>query len=163
MPYPSAIAVKLTAIYEDLLWLSNRPHVTPARARAWYSAVWSEVLKTKVRVFSGRVSLASLQDLNGPLCLEHFNRLSGSLTSLLARHVASQVNNAAEFVALIEYCERVNITTAVENRNVQTANGDYEMAGIHLVEWKDVLAADRALLWKGWLRGKVANADEYAS
>jgi hypothetical protein len=163
MPYPAPIIAKLTAIYEDLIWLSRRPHVTQARARAWYSAVWSEALKRNVRLFSGRVSRAALEDINGTLCLEHYKRLSASLTDLLKKHSSNNhPYSPEEFIKLIEDCERVNITTAKENRNVQTKNGNYADAGIELVEWVSIPREDQILLWKCWLKNKVSNAAEYA-
>lgn len=72
------------------------------------------------------------------------------------------MSDAGAFIALIEACERVNITTAKENSDVKAASGDYEAACINLVEWKDITAPDREFLWQRWLRNKVANARAYA-
>lgn len=161
MPYPPEIAEKLLAVYEDMIWLAKRPHVTPARARAWYSAIWANALKTKVRIFSGRVSEAALRDIDGKLCLEHYNKLSENLTELVATHIQSNIYNAAEFVDLIERCEKVNITTAKENRKIQTKSGDYNSAGVRLVNWQDIPLESQRKLWNNWLYRKVANASEY--
>jgi hypothetical protein len=162
MTYPLTITANLSAIYEDLLWLANREHVSPARARTWYSAVWADALKTKIRMFSGRVSRAALLDINGRLCLEHYNKLSESLTILLTRHITEQINDPKEFIKLIEQCELVNITTDTENHKIQAAKGDYAAAGIQLVEWQDIPPAEQFILWRARLRGKVANSDKYA-
>ena len=161
MPFPPTVTDKLIAIYEDLLWLVGRKHVTPAGARVWYTAVWAVSMRTKVRVFSGRVSRAALQDIKGNLCLEHYNRLSAALTSLLKRHITEQINDPADFVLLIEECEKVNITTSAENRVVQARSGDYNAAGIQLVEWRDLSPDQQSILWCKRLRGKVSNAHEY--
>lgn len=161
MSYPPEITEKLLAIYEDMIWLANRPHVTEAKARAWYSAIWAEALKTKVRIFSGKVSEAALRDIDGKLCLEHYSKLSENLTKLVARHIQTNICNSGEFLELIEQCEKVNITTSEENRIIQTAHGDYNSAGVQLVNWQNIPLESQRKLWNNWLYRKVANASEY--
>lgn len=119
MPYKSTVINKLKLIYEDLIWLGNRPHVNPRQARAWYSQIFSRSLARQVRLFTGKVSLATLNDLHGELVLEHYKRLSYELSRLLENHIKNQINDPDKFISLIEMCERVNITTDEENHMVQ--------------------------------------------
>lgn len=162
MPYNDQVQNKLTAIYEDMMWLTARPHLTPARARAWYSAVMREMMKTQVCLFTGYVSRAALTAPNGELVLEHYNRLSHSLTALLSAHVTAGTHNPSEFIALVEHCERVNITTKRENQIVQQTQGDYARAGIELIEWMNIEDEKRRLLYRTKLQGRVANHTNYA-
>lgn len=158
MPFPKPVAERLTSTYEELMWLAKRPNVTPQRARAWYTAVIAEQLRTAVRRFTGKVSRAALADLDQPLVLEHYNRLASSISELLKEHTAQGISNPAAFLELIEACERVNITTKDENAAAQKAKGDYEKAGIELVEWRELSYEARAFLWSKMLKGKVSNA-----
>lgn len=162
MPYVETVRNRLVGIYEDMIWLSRREHVTPARARAWYTAVMSESMKTKVRMFTGRVSRAAVEADEGNLVLEHYNRLSRSLTEMLESHVKSGNHDANAFLCLIEDCERVNITTVDENHRVQSKKGDYQQAGIVLLDWKAIEKDKRHSLWRKKLRNQVANHHEYA-
>jgi hypothetical protein len=162
MPFAPAIAARLTSTYEELMWLANRPHVTPRQARAWYSQVLAISMAPKVRRFTGMVSRQVIENINENLVLEHYNRLSHSLSRLIETHLKQQINDPAPFLALIEECEQVNITTDDENHRVQDAAGDYAAANIHLVEWSALSPQDRAFLWQTKLRGKVSNAAEYA-
>jgi hypothetical protein len=161
MPYPEEITDKLIGIYEDMIWLANRPHNTKAKSRAWYSQVWSGDLKRQVRLFTGRVSSAAAADVNGPLCLEHFNRLSASITQLLQQQFANRNFDHREFLALIEECEQVNITTDQENHAIEAAKGNYAAAGVVLVDWLQLPIETRQLLFDNKIRGQVANANEY--
>lgn len=162
MPYNDQLRAKLTAIYEDLMWLAARPHLTPARARAWYSAVMREMIKRQVCLFTGYVSRAALTAPNDELVLEHYNRLSHSLTALLSAHKGARMHNPSEFILLIESCEKVNITTKRENQIIQQSQGNYAGAGIELMEWNNIENDKRRLLYHTKLRGKVANYADYA-
>jgi hypothetical protein len=51
--------------------------------------------------------------------------------------------------------------TADENYEAMKSKGDYEEAGIHLVNWSKIKINMRKQLWKKMLNGKVANADDY--
>lgn len=115
----------------------------------------------KVRRFTGLVSKQAIENLHEKLVLEHYNRLSHSLSRLIELHLEQQINDPTPFLALIEQCEQVNITTDEENHRVQETGGDYAAANIHLVEWNAISPQDRAFLWKTKLRGKVSNAAEY--
>jgi hypothetical protein len=162
MPFPPAVAERLASTYEELMWLANRPHVTPRQARAWYSQVLAIPMAPKVRRFTGRVSRKAIENINEKLVLEHYNRLSHSLSRLIETHIEQGINDPTPFLVLIEQCEQVNITTDEENHRVQDAAGDYEAANIELVEWNTLSAQDRAFLWQTKLRGKVSNATDYA-
>jgi hypothetical protein len=116
----------------------------------------------KVRRFTGRVSRKAIENINEKLVLEHYNRLSHSLSRLIETHIEQGINDPTPFLVLIEQCEQVNITTDEENHRVQDAAGDYEAANIELVEWNTLSAQDRAFLWQTKLRGKVSNATDYA-
>lgn len=161
MPYPDPIHRKLCAIYEDMMWLAGRTHVSPQQARAWYSSVMAESLKTKVRMFTGRVSEAVVTNPNQKLVLEHYERLSFQLSSLLVDHVHSGNRDHTAFLELVERCERVNITTDAENHRARTHEGNYEAANIILVKWADAPLETRRDLWQHCLRGKVANAEQF--
>jgi hypothetical protein len=162
MPFPPAVVERLTSTYEELMWLANRPHVTPRQARAWYSQVLAKPMAPKVRRFTGSVSRQAIENINEKLVLEHYNRLSHSLSRLIETHIEGEINDPTPFLVLIEQCEQVNITTDEENHRVQDAAGDYEAANIELVEWNTLSAQDRVFLWQTKLRGKVSNATEYA-
>jgi hypothetical protein len=161
MPYPEEVNKKLIGIYEDMIWLASRPHNTEARARAWYSQVWSGALKRQVRLFSGRVSRAAAADVNGSLCLEHYERLAARITELLNQQFVNSIVDHREFLALIEECEQVNITTDQENHAIQAARGDYGVAGIDLIDWLHLTIETRQILFNRKIRGQVANANEY--
>lgn len=162
MSYPTAVVERLTSVYEEMMWLATRPFVTPRRARAWYSAVVAEALKRKLRRFSGLVSKAALDDIDGKLVLEHYNRLSHSISRLIESHVSQGINDPSAFVALIEECERVNITTDKENHRIRQSAGDYSLAGVTMVTWESIDTATQAKLYHLKLRGQVANADDFA-
>jgi hypothetical protein len=59
-------------------------------------------------------------------------------------------------------CESVHIVTFTENYEVMHHDGNYRSAGIKLVGWRTIPAARRRALWQKMLRGRVANADEFA-
>lgn len=162
MSYPPEIVSRLTSVYEELIWLASRPYVTPRQARAWYSAVLAETLKRKVRRFSGLVSQAALDQIDGRLVLEHFNRLSHSISRLLELHISERIADPSAFVALIEQCEQVHITTEQENHRIRESGGDYGLASVIMVEWRSIDAASRGKLYRRKLRGQVANSAEFA-
>lgn len=159
--YPASINARLHSVYEELMWLANRPHVTPRQARAWYSQVLAVPLAAKVRRFSGMVSAQALREIDGRLVLEHFNRLSHSLSRLIERHLQEQRTDPEEFVSLVQRCEQVNITTDDENHRVQKTGGDYTQAGIELLAWAQIPISYQQRLWISRLKGKVINAAEF--
>lgn len=112
-------------------------------------------------MFTGMVSTSALADTSGRLVLEHYDRLSFELSRLIENHLDSDLADPGAFAALIERCERVNITTDDENHRVQQTLGDYPAAHIELVPWVSAARETRELLWKCKLRGKVANASEF--
>jgi hypothetical protein len=162
MTYPQEVTRLLHQIYEDLMWLASRPHVSPCRARAWYSQVFATALAPKVRHFTGRVSRKAALDPMGRLCLEHYDRLAFNLSRLIESDLANGIRDPDAFVALIQRCERVNITTDEENHIVQATGGDYEAARVELLDWADLSQDLRVTLWKRLLRRRVANAQDYA-
>jgi hypothetical protein len=166
MPFPPDVAARLSSIYEDLLWLANRQHVTPRQARAWYSQVLAIPMAPKVRRFTGMVSRKAIAvvegNIEGSLVLEHPNRISHSLSRLIETHLEQQINDSTQFLALIEHCEQVNITTDEENHRLRTTAGNYDAANIELVEWNTLSDRQRAILWETKLRRNVSNAAEYS-
>ena len=148
----------LTSIYEEIMWLSVRPNVTPGRARAWYTHIMAEALKRKLRQFTGKVSKAAAARGDDQLMLEHFKRIQTTLTALVERHRAEKLNDAEEFVETIVEFEQVHIVTRSENYAAMRAKGDYRQAGIVLLPWRSIPSDRRAELWKKMLRGKVANS-----
>lgn len=162
MPFPAPVAERLTSTYEELMWLAKRPHVSPQRARAWYTHVIARQMAPMVRRFTGKVSRAALDDLNQRLVLEHYKRLASSISELLKAHTAQGISDPMSFLVLIEACEQVNITTDKENHSARRAGGDYAKAGIELVEWSALSIEERAFLWDKMLKGNVSNAADYA-
>ncbi|SOC08705.1 hypothetical protein SAMN05877962_10978 [Alloalcanivorax xenomutans] len=95
------------------------------------------------------------------LRLEHFLRIQTTLTKLVERHLRDDYLNAREFIETIKRCEQVHIVTRTENYAAMKAKGDYQDAGIELVDWSSLDYETQSKLWKKMLRGKVANHDEY--
>jgi hypothetical protein len=162
MTYNAEVETRLREVYEEMMWLGARPNVTPQRARAWYTGVVSEALKTKVRMFTGMVSEKALLDPSGRLVLEHEPRLAFRISEFLRDHLESETRDPEGFIRLIEQCERVNITTNDENHQARKAGGDYRAAGIQLRSWSDIPDAARHILWKRCLKGKVANSGDFS-
>jgi len=159
--FDPAIRLALASIYEEIMWLSVRPNVTPGRARAWYTHIMAESLKRKIRVFTGNVSEMSLNQ-GAVLRLEHHHRIQTSLSKLVEKHKSDKANNVDEFIELIAKAESVHIVTREENYAAMRAHGDYETAGIRLLSWKDIPRPQQSDLWRTMLKGKVANARSYA-
>lgn len=151
----------LKSIYEEVMWLSARPNVTPGRARAWYTHIMAEAVKRKLRRFTGKVSEAAAKQNNGPLTLEHFKRIQTTLTTLVEQHRNEQLNDPDAFIRMLVEFEHVHIVTRAENYAAMRAKGDYRQAGIILLPWDQLSEKRRAELWKQMLRGKVANADAF--
>lgn len=151
----------LVSIYEEVMWLSARPNVTPGRARAWYTHIMSEAVKRKLRRFSGKVSESALVERDGPLMLEHYMRIQTTLTALVERHRVEQISDPDDFVNTLVQFEQVHIVTRAENYAAMRAKGNYREAGINLRPWKQIDPPRRTELWQRMLRGKVANADAF--
>src|SRR3954462_11548605 len=100
MPHDADLEAALRSIYEEVMWLSRRPNVTPGRARAWYTHIMAEAVKRKLRRFTGMVSSAAVADFQGPLMLEHYLRIQTALSALVERHGSGE-RNPDEFVALL--------------------------------------------------------------
>jgi hypothetical protein len=158
-----SIRPALRSIYEEVMWLSQRPNVTPGRARGWYTHIMAESLKRRVRQFTGQVSQEAVTSSGGPLMLEHYLRIQTALSQLVERHRSSRLDAPDEFIDLVIEYERVHIVTRAENYAAMRAKGDYELAGIHLISWTDLPPQRRSELWSSMLKGKVANAAEYSS
>lgn len=150
----------LTSIYEEVMWLARRPDTSPSAARAWYTHVASVRLRRHLRIFSGKVSQRAIEP-EAVLRLEHFKRLQTSLTKLVGDHVRRGVFDAREFVRLVMDCEQVHIVTVQENYEAMKAGGDYQKAGIALVDWKDIALETQRALWKRVLKGRVSNAEHF--
>lgn len=118
----------------------------------------AESVKLHVRHFSGFVSETAMRPEAGMLRLEHYGRIQTSMTGLVERHRARQVNDPDEFVRTLLDLERVHIVTMRENYDVMRTKGDYEAAGVTLLPWAEIDNERRKSLWRGMLRGKVANA-----
>lgn len=159
---PQDVDARLRAIYEEVMWLAHRPNTTSSMARAWYTHVAGGRLATKLRLFSGLVSKAAIAEEGVTWRLEHFKRIQTTLTQLVERHVAEGVDDPEEFLRTIVDCEQVHLVTFHENYAAMSAQGDYEVAGIELIDWKEVPPELQRLLWSKCLRGRVANAVAFA-
>ena len=105
----------LLAIYEEMMWLANRPNVTASAARSWYTHV-GRPIKLKLRRFTGKVSKSAADDDSAILRLEHFGRIQTTLTQLVERHRKNKKPKADEFVRVLLKCERVHIVTLGESQ-----------------------------------------------
>ena len=45
---PAHILETLRTVYDEVMWLSRRPHVTVGMARAWYALIRAEPLKRQL-------------------------------------------------------------------------------------------------------------------
>ena len=151
---------RLTAIYEQMMWLARQRFVTPGSARAWYTHLMSEPIKRRIRKFTGLVSIKAAARAV-PVRLEHFGRIHRSLTRLIETHLEQPRLGAADFVRDVVDWEQVNIVTFQENYAVRKAEGDYAAANVRLMRWDDLDAERRLVLGKSRLRGRVANAAEF--
>jgi len=150
----------LARVYEEIMWLSARPNVTPSVARSWYTHATSERLKKHVRRFTGFASQRSVES-DEDLRLEHYLRIQSQLTKLVQSHKEKGTNCPDAFVELILECEQVHIATKAENYAAMKAKGDYSLAGISLVAWEDIDPERRRFLWRRMLRGRVSNYKKY--
>jgi len=157
-----ALRSELVALHEEIMWLVARPRVTPSMARAWYTHVVAGKFCRRIRLFSGKVSRAAGSNLNATLRLEHHARIQTTLTNLVAAHLKRKRPNPHEFVRTVIECEKVHIVTFAENYAAMSNNGNYRRAGIELIPWRSITEARRQTLWTKMLRGKVANASQFA-
>lgn len=157
----SAFSQELTAIYEQVMWLARQPGVTPSMARAWYTHVWANRIKLRIRQFTGQASARAVSNPEQVLRLEHYLRIQTSLTGLVKAHLAEDRTDPEAFIRMLTECERVHIVTFRENYDAQSAAGDSLAAGIDMVPWASIPAEKRATLWKRMLRGRVANARDF--
>jgi hypothetical protein len=88
-------------------------------------------------------------------------RIQTKLTSLVEAHLKLKKPNPSDFIRVLLDCEQVHIVTLKENYDAMRAGGDYEKAGIKLVDWHSISLQQRQVLWAKMLRGKVANAGQY--
>lgn len=153
---------RLESIYEEVMWLARRPHVSAGCARAWYTHIMAEGVKRRLRLFTGKVSRTAVDTPDAVLRLEHYLRIQTALTQFVERHKALAKPKPAEFLKLLIAYEQVHIVTFSENYAAMTAGGDYKLAGIKLVAWRSIPRERRSELWKQMLRGKVANANDFA-
>lgn len=152
----------LKAIYEEVLWLAMRPNVSAGCARAWYTHIMAERVKRRLRRFTGKVSKTAANVETAVLRLEHYKRIQTTLTALVEQHRKLSKPNAGEFIRVLLDYERVHIVTVEENYAAMKAKGNYRKAGIELLPWNSLSPDRQAVLWKTMLRGKVANARDYA-
>jgi len=157
----ASIEANLASIYEEVMWLANRPNTTPSDARAWYTHIASSSLRKHIRRFSGMVSKRAVSADDVPLRLEHFKRMQTTLTQLVDRHLKTGACDAEEFVRVVLDCEQVHIVTVGENYSAMKAKGDYQSAGIKLIEWTTIPPDRQRFLWNKMLHGKVMNANDY--
>lgn len=125
-----AVHANLASIYEEVMWLAERPSTTPSAARAWYTHVAVQPLRRHVRRFTGKVSRAAATDQGSTLRLEHFMRMQTTLTQLVARHLKTGTRSAEEFICIVLEYEQVHVVTVAENYAAMKAKGDYVLAGI---------------------------------
>jgi hypothetical protein len=155
------VNTQLRAIYEEIMWLANRPNVTASAARAWYTHIAVERIKKHIRQFSGLISLKAASNAEAVLRLEHYKRIQTTLTQLVERHLNEGCYDADEFVKVIHDCEQVHIVTVDENYAAMKAKGDYALAGIELVSWNVQPFQVQTILWNKMLKGKVSNAVDF--
>lgn len=84
------------------------------------------------------------------------------LTSLVQAHRGLKSPNVHAFIRTLVKLENVHIVTRAENYAVMRAGGDYEAAGIKLIAWAKLPKRIRRAMWTRMLRGRVANASEFA-
>ena len=152
---------QLALVYEEVMWLAERPNTTPASARSWYTHVAAVTLRRRVRRFTGKVSDAAATDERAILRLEHFKRIQTTLTQLVARHLKTG-RNVEEFIRTVIDYEQVHIVTMAENYDAMKAKGDYTLAKISLRDWRSLPTERQRDLWRKVLNGKVSNAAEFA-
>lgn len=153
---------ELQALYREVMWLARRRNVTPSMARAWYTHVVAGRLCRRIRQFTGKVSRTAIASRNAQLRLEHHARIQTKLTELVARHLKRKRPDPREFIRVLTQCESVHIVTFRENYEAMKHDGDYRAANIHLVAWRNISRPRREELWRHVLRGRVANAADYA-
>lgn len=132
------LLAELEALYLQVMWLAKQPKVTASMARAWYTHVVAERVKRRIRIFTGKVSQATLSDPSATLRLEHYMRIQTTLTSLVEAHLKFKKPDPHDFIRVLLDCERVNIVTLKENYDAMRAGGDYQKAGIALVDWHSI-------------------------
>jgi len=159
----SDLRQRLTAVYEEVMWLAARPGNTPSMARAWYTHVAAGKFVSEIRQFSGKVSQRAVRDPEATLRLEHPARIQTKLTTLVKTHLKYKSPRPRAFVRFILDAEKVHIVTFEENYLAMQNDGNYRRAGIKLIPWRGVPKKKQALLWKKMLRGRVANADDFAA
>ena len=159
---PPEVLTDLASIYEEVMWLADRPNTTPTAARAWYTHVASGRLRRHIRQFTGMVSREAAKADAPELRLEHFKRIQTTLTKLVAEHRKAGSRNVEEFTRVVLDCEQVHVVTKRENYDAMKAKGDYMLAGIALVHWHELPAVRQKTLWSKVLRGKVSNAVDFA-
>src|SRR3954468_1608180 len=98
-----ALYVRLSSIYEEVMWLAQRPGYTPSDARAWYTHIAHLGVRRQVRRFTGKVSREAASG-DEALRLEHFKRMQITLTQLVAKHLNTGVRNATEFINTVIEC-----------------------------------------------------------
>jgi len=144
------------------MWLAARTNVTPSMARGWYTHVVAGRLSRRIRHFSGKVSREAISHPNATLRLEHHARIQTKLTHLVEAHLKRKRPNPQEFIRVVLECENVHIVTFAENYAAMRNDGNYRRAGIKLVDWRAIPEPRRRTLWTKMLRGKVANASQFA-
>jgi hypothetical protein len=151
---------QLTNLYEEVMWLRARPNVTSSVARSWFTHSCSVRLKKHIRRFSGLVSLRATEP-EAVLRLEHHLRIQTTLTQLVERHFRECITDSDEFVRMVLHCEEVHIVTFKENYLAMGSKGDYEHAGIDLVDFHTLSAPLQQRLWSSILRKNVSNHGLY--
>ncbi len=116
-------------------------------------------LRKYIRRFFGKVSKSAAIEAKVSLCLEHFKRMQTTPDSTCRSPFETGLQDAEEFIRLLLDCEQVHIVTARENYDAMKAKGDYDKAGIVLVDWASVLPDRQHFLWKNMICGKVMNAN----
>lgn len=153
----------LVQVYEEIMWLAERPHTTPSSVRAWYTHIASNRLRKHIRRFTGMVSEKAAYEDVPTYRLEHFKRIQTTLTQFVKRHVESGIRDPEEFVKLVLDCEQVHLVTIDENYAAMKAKGDYTEAGIKLIPWRDVPEGRSEIVLKKVLRGKISNYSDFSA
>lgn len=157
-----SIDEKLALCYEIIMLPARKGLFNARGVRTGYTHWLGPELAKEVRVFSGYVSESARDHgTNTGLVLEHYLRIQTELTSLIRRHMRDG-ENVSEFIAEVKRLEQVHIVTKEENNKLRRKeySGDYEKAGVRLLNWRDLPATSRVFLKKK-LVGQVSNANDF--
>jgi hypothetical protein len=125
----ASLRLALRSIYEEVMWLSRRPNATPGRARAWYTHNMAESVKRNIRLFTGSISEAVIEPLGNLLMLERYLGIQTTLSTLVEKHRAADLDNLEEFIDMLIKYEQIHIATRAGNYAAMRSKGNYATGG----------------------------------